>query len=75
VKKEGREEAGRGGIRAVAPGRLAARRGRRKGERERLTSGAQVSASAEKKKKGRLGGPLAGESGGPAGLAGPKGEK
>jgi hypothetical protein len=41
----------------------------------RLTSGAQVSASAEKKKKGRLGGPLAGELGGPAGLAGPKGER
>jgi hypothetical protein len=28
-----------------------------------------------KKKKGRLGGPLVGESGGPAGLAGPKGER
>jgi hypothetical protein len=47
----------------------------RKGERVRLTSGAQVSASIEKKKKGRLGGPLAGELGGPAGLARLKGER
>jgi hypothetical protein len=69
--------AGRGGIHAAAPGRPGSEVGEeeRKGERERLTGGAQVSVSAEKKKRGRLGGPLAGESGGPAGLAGPKGER
>jgi hypothetical protein len=41
----------------------------------RLTSGAQVSASAEKKKKEMLCGPPAGEFGGPAGLAAPQGER
>jgi hypothetical protein len=61
VRREGREVAGCGGIRAVPPGRLAARWGRRKeGERVRLTGRAQVSVSARKKKRRRLGGPLRG---------------
>jgi hypothetical protein len=52
--EEGKEwgEAGRGGIRGCG-GRPARQRGEeeRKGERERLTGGAQVSARAGKKKK------------------------
>jgi hypothetical protein len=77
VRREGRGVAGRGGIRAAASGRLAARWGRRKeGERVRLTGGAQVSASAERKEKGgTVRWAAAGWFGGPAGLAGPKGEK
>jgi hypothetical protein len=53
VRRGGREKAGHDRNRAAAPGRLAARWGRRKeGERVRLTGGAQVSASARKKKRG-----------------------
>jgi hypothetical protein len=51
VKREGREEAGRGGIRAVAPGRRAARRGRRKGgEGETDKWGPGVGVCREKEK-------------------------
>jgi hypothetical protein len=50
--------------------------GRRKeGEGERLTGGAQVSASARKKKRRAVGWAAARRFGGPAGQAGPKGEK
>jgi hypothetical protein len=55
---------------------VAARWGRRKeGEGERLTGGALVSVSAEKKKRRAVRWAAAGRFGGPAGQAGPKGEK
>jgi hypothetical protein len=76
VRREGREVAGRGGIRAAVPGRLAARWGRRKeGEGERLIGGAHVSPSAGKRKAEAVRWAAAGGFGGPAGLVGPKGEK
>jgi hypothetical protein len=76
VRREGREVAGRGGIRTAAPGRLAARWGRRKeGERVRLTCGAQVSARAKKRKKRVVARTGAGKGWWAAGPLGPKGKK
>jgi hypothetical protein len=58
------------------------RKKKRKGEGERLTGGVAVSARANKIKRERererereRDGPARGELGGPAGLAGPKGER
>jgi hypothetical protein len=76
VRREGRKVAGRGGIRVAAPGRLAARWGRRKeGERVRLTGGAQVSARAKKRKKRVVAWTGAGKGWWAAGPLGPKGKK
>jgi hypothetical protein len=67
--KEGRWAAGRGEDRAAAPGRLGSGEKKKKGNgKGRLTGGAQVSASAEKKKKGEEdNGPLRDRIDGPLG--------
>jgi hypothetical protein len=67
--KEGRGAAGRGEDRAAAPGRLGSGEKKKKGNgKGRLTGGAQVSVSAEKKKKGEEdNGPLRDRIDGPLG--------
>jgi hypothetical protein len=77
VRRKGREVAGRGGNRAAVPGRLGSeveKKGRGWGEADRR--GLVVSVRGEKEKERWLGGLLRVKVvGGPAGLAGPKGEK
>jgi hypothetical protein len=54
VRREGREVAGRGGIRAAAPGRLGSEVGKKKrrGEGEADRRGPGVGVRREKKEKG-----------------------
>jgi hypothetical protein len=72
-RKEG-EEAGRGGIRGCGGGRRGRGEEERKGEMERLTSGARVSATAKEKEKEREHGPARGEGRWAARPLGEKGE-
>jgi hypothetical protein len=63
--------AGRGGDRAAAPGRLGSGVRKKKGRGgERLTGGAQMLASAGKRKREEGDGPLQEGFGGPAGRLG-----
>jgi hypothetical protein len=73
VKREGREEAGAAGFtRRRRVGCLRGEEEERKGERERLTSGAEASARAKKKKRERGRGPARGKTGGLLGRLGRK---
>jgi hypothetical protein len=74
VRREGREVAGRDGIRAAAPAgsEVGKKKGRGEGEADRRGPGVGV---CEEKEKEAVRWAAAGWFGGPAGLAGPKGEK